>query len=60
MKRHLVLPVWFGGWLFPVVGSGSLAFGVDFAASTASNAAFGEHLAGLRVPEGFTVEKPSE
>jgi len=40
---------------------GSLAVGADFAVNTTSNTAFAEHLAQLvrRVPEGFTVEKPS-
>jgi len=59
MKRHLVLLVWFTGWLLPVVGGGSLVVGADITASTASNA-FAEHLAQLSVPEGFTLEKPPE
>lgn len=43
--------------LLAVVGGGSLAFGADLAVSTASNAAFAEHLAQLnrKIPEGFTV-----
>jgi len=46
--------------LLSVMGRESLTIGVDFPDSTASNAAFAEHLAQLRVPEGLTVEKPSE
>lgn len=40
--------------LLAAVGGGSLAFGTDFAASTASKAAFAEHMAQLnrRVSEG--------
>lgn len=57
MKVRFVFPIWFPGWLLAVVGGGSLAFGADFAVSTASNAAFAEHLAQLnrKVPEGFIV-----
>jgi hypothetical protein len=51
MKVNLL----FTGWLLAVVGGRSLAFGADVASSTASNAAFAEHLAQLKVPEGFTV-----
>ena len=41
--------------LLAVFGGGSLTFGADFAVSTASNAAFAEHLAQLSVPQVFTV-----
>lgn len=41
--------------MLAVVGGESFAFGADFAAGTMPNAAFAEHLAQLRAPEGFTV-----
>jgi hypothetical protein len=54
-KRQPVIPVWLTGWLLAVVGGGWLTFGADVTVSTASDAAFAAHLAGLKVPEGFTV-----
>jgi hypothetical protein len=54
MRRHRVFPVGFA-WLLAVTGGGWLALGADLAGSTETNAAFADHLARLRVPDGFTV-----
>jgi hypothetical protein len=59
MKHHVMHQVLFTGWLLALVGGGSLVFGADFPANTASpsNGVFAEHLAQLKqkVPEGFTI-----
>mgnify|MGYP001575630825 CR=1 FL=1 len=41
--------------LLALVGGGLLAFGADFAASTASSAVFAEHLTQFREPKGFNL-----
>jgi hypothetical protein len=53
---HLPM-VSFGALLLIAFGKGSSAVAADIATgdSSPSNAAFAEHLAQLRVPEGFTV-----
>ena len=53
MKRSLVLTLWLIGGLLVAVGAESPAFGAD--SSIGTNDAFAEHLAQLKVPEGFTV-----
>ena len=55
MKRYLVFLVRCTGWLLIVGAGASLAFGTEIATVSPTNVAFAEHVAGLRVPAGFTV-----
>ena len=55
MRRQSVLSLWLFGALLVVAGKGSIGFGANAPAGTSTNAAFAEHLARLKLPEGFTV-----
>lgn len=55
MKRYLQFSTWIAGWLLMVDASVWLASGTEVTTNSTTKTALAEHLAGLRVPAGFTL-----